>query len=126
MMKNETAKLTLRKNDQVQVIAGREKGKIGKLLSVDRKTMRVLVEKVNLVKRNTRPTQANPQGGILEKEAPLAYSNVLLFCQKCNRGVRHAIKAAADAPKTKAKKGATAAQKKIRVCKKCGSSLELQ
>ena len=109
-------KLTLRKNDQIQVIAGREKGKTGKIISINRGPMQVLVEKINLLKRHTKPTQGNPSGGILEKEAPLHYSNVQLFCAKCNRGVRYGIKIGAAA------KGAPT--KKTRVCKKCGSSLE--
>jgi large subunit ribosomal protein L24 len=124
MTNTESIKLTIRKNDQVQVISGREKGKIGKIVSIDRKNMQVVVEKVNMVKRHTKPTQKAPQGGILEKEAPLHYSNVLLFCQKCNRGVRHGIKVGGDAKK--GSKTAAAGKAKMRVCKKCGSSLELQ
>src|SRR6185437_2857401 len=85
-------KLSLRKNDQVQVIAGREKGKVGKILSVHAKSGRVTVEKTNMVKRHMKATQQNPQGGIVEKELPLHYSNVLLMCPKCNRGVRHGVK----------------------------------
>jgi large subunit ribosomal protein L24 len=113
-------KLSLRKNDQVQVIAGREKGKVGKILRVNAKTGRVTVEKTNMVKRHVKPSQQNPQGGILEKELPLHYSNVLLMCAKCNRGVRHGIKLAEKA----GKKGEAKVQTKIRVCKKCGGSLE--
>jgi len=123
----ERTKLSLRKNDVVQVIAGRDKGKNGKVLRVNDKTMRVTVEKVNLVKRHTKPTQQSPQGGILEKETPIHYSNVLLMCPKCNRGVRHGIKfVEAGAKKAKGKKSEAAAStsKKIRVCKKCGESLE--
>src|SRR4051812_5257581 len=77
MMKAECHKFTLRKNDQVQVIAGREKGKIGKILQLDSSTGRVTVEKTNMVKRHTRPTQKS-SGGIIERELPLHYSNVLL------------------------------------------------
>jgi large subunit ribosomal protein L24 len=109
-------RLSLRKDDQVQVISGREKGKTGKVLKVDAKNMRVLVEKVNLVKRHLKPTQGNPQGGIVEKETSLHYSNVLLMCPKCNRGVRHGTKLQAGG-----KKGE---EKKVRVCKKCGQSLD--
>jgi large subunit ribosomal protein L24 len=121
-----TNKLSLRKNDQVQVIAGREKGKTGKILKVDAKNMRITIEKINMVKRHTKPSQTSPQGGIVEKELPLHYSNILLMCAKCNRGVRHGFKAAA-APKKGEKAGKTAAGsnvKKIRVCKRCGESLE--
>src|SRR5271154_5555448 len=91
MINVERRKFSLKKNDQVQVIAGREKGKIGKVLKIDSKTGRVTVEKTNLVKKHTRPTQQSA-GGIVEKELPLHYSNVLLMCPKCNRGVRHGHK----------------------------------
>ncbi len=110
MMNTERVKHSIRKNDLVQVIAGREKGKSGKVLEVNTKTGRITVEKINMVKRHVKPSQQNPQGGILEKELPLAYSNVLLVCAKCNRGVRHGHKITGD--------------KKIRVCKKCSGSLE--
>lgn len=110
MMNTERVKFSIRKNDLVQVIAGREKGKTGKVMGINTNTGRVTVEKVNMVKRHTRPSQQNQHGGILEKELPLAYSNVLLMCGKCSRGVRHGHKITGD--------------KKIRVCKKCGGSLE--
>jgi large subunit ribosomal protein L24 len=122
-----THKLSLRKNDQIQVISGREKGKTGKILKVDAKNMRITIEKVNMVKRHLKPSQQYPQGGIVEKELPLHYSNVLLMCAKCNRGVRHGFKAAAastKASKEKGKAGKTVPAKKIRVCKRCGESLE--
>jgi large subunit ribosomal protein L24 len=125
MEHTQSIKLTLRKNDQVQVIAGREKGKTGKILKVDAKNGRVTVEKINMVKRHMKASQQNPQGGILEKELPLHYSNVLLMCPKCNRGVRHGIKLqAAPAGKGKKSEAASAKQVKVRVCKKCGGSLE--
>src|SRR6478735_6242960 len=110
MMNLERRKLSLRKNDLVEITSGREKGKSGKILKVDSKTFRVTVDKVNMVKRHTRPTQQNA-GGIVEKELPLHYSNVLLMCPKCNRGVRHGIKLAGE--------------KKTRVCKRCESSLDV-
>ena len=119
MMTNEIGKITIRKNDQVQVMAGREKGKTGKVLKVDRQNQRIFIEKVNLVKRHVRPSQKNPQGGVLDKEAPLHYSNVLLLCPKCNRGVRHGVKMV---EKTKGKK-ATGQKVKTRVCKRCGETL---
>lgn len=102
----------IRKDDRVQVIAGREKGKTGKVLRVDLKSGRIFVEKVNLVKRHTKATQKNPQGGVIEKESSIHNSNILLFCPKCNRGVRHGIQKAEGA-------------KKARFCKKCNSSLEV-
>ncbi len=112
MVNMENCKFSLKKNDQVEVIAGREKGKTGKILKVDLKAGRVTVEKTNMVKRHTRPTQQSA-GGIVEKELPLHYSNVLLLCPKCNRGVRHGIKLASNN------------EKKIRVCKRCGESLDV-
>ena len=114
MMNVERKKFSLRKNDTVQVIAGREKGKTGKILKVDSKTGRVTVEKVNLVKRHTRPTMQGA-GGILEKELPLNYSNVLLMCPKCNKGVRHGHKMIEQAGKS--------GSKKVRVCKRCDQQL---
>src|SRR4051812_23768864 len=92
MMTTEKARLSLRKNDLVQVTTGKDKGKTGKILNVNAKTSRVTVEKINMVKRHMRPTQQNPAGGILEKETAIHYSNVLLMCGKCNRGVRHGMK----------------------------------
>jgi len=123
MLNLERRKFSLRKNDQVEVIAGREKGKTGKILKVDSKSGRVTVEKVNLVKRHTRPT-AQKSGGIVERELPLHYSNVLLLCPKCNRGVRHGHKVLERAAsKGSSKTGAQ--QVKTRVCKRCGESLDL-
>lgn len=119
MMNTELGKLSIRRDDMVEVIAGREKGKSGKVLRVSRKTGRVTIEKVNLVKRHVKPSQKNPHGGVLEKESSLHYSNVLLMCPKCNRGVRHGNKVVEQ----KAKKGGTAQKVKIRVCKRCGETL---
>jgi large subunit ribosomal protein L24 len=80
--------LKIRKGDTVQVIAGDDKGKTGKVLMVDEAKNRVIVEKVNFVKRHTKPRAQNQQGGILEKEAPVHISNVLLFDAKAGKGVR--------------------------------------
>ncbi len=120
--------LSLKKNDQVQVIAGREKGKSGKILTVDVKSLRVTVEKVNLVKRHLKPSQKNPHGGILEKECSIHYSNVLLMCPKCNKGVRHGFKFIEKTAGKKAAKGAAVVEgtkSKVRVCKKCGETLDV-
>lgn len=99
----------IRKGDMVQIIAGREKGKTGKVLHVLVAKQRIVVEKLNLMKKHSKPTQSRPQGGIVEKEGSLHYSNVQLFCPKCNRGVRVGIKAEGS--------------KKSRVCKKCNGTL---
>ena len=80
--------IKLRKGDTVIVIAGDDKGKTGRILAVDAEKNRVLVEKVNFVKRHTKSRGQGHQGGILEKEAPIAISNVQLFDAKANKGVR--------------------------------------
>jgi len=123
MMTVGLAKLSLKKNDQVQVIAGRDKGKVGKVLNVNLKTERITVEKINMVKRHTKPTQKNAQGGILEKETPIHYSNVLLYCTKCARGVRHGTKTVEKAASKK--KGDAKKLVKVRICKKCGETLDV-
>jgi large subunit ribosomal protein L24 len=122
----QSPKLTIKKNDQVQVISGRDKGKIGKVTLVDSKKMKITVEKVNLVKRHTKPTQGNPQGGIVEKEIPLHYSKVLLFCTKCNKGVRHGFQTHAHEKSAKGAKAAAgkSAPNKVRICKKCKTTLD--
>lgn len=73
-----STKLFIRKNDMVQVMAGKDKGKQGKVLKVDLKDMKLTIEGVNIIKRHVKPTQTNPQGGISQKEAGVHYSNVLL------------------------------------------------
>jgi large subunit ribosomal protein L24 len=81
-------KLFIRKNDLVAVTAGKDKGKQGKVLKVDSKTLRLVVEGVNMIKRHVKPTQTNPQGGIVQKEASIAYSNVMLVNPKTNKPMR--------------------------------------
>jgi large subunit ribosomal protein L24 len=80
--------IKIRKGDTVIVIAGDDKGKTGRVLSVDAEKQRVIIEKVNFVKRHTKARGQNNQGGILEKEAPVHISNVLLFDAKAGKGVR--------------------------------------
>lgn len=87
---------TFRKNDQVIVIAGDDRGKSGRLLKVFRGEERVIVERVNFVKRHTRARSAQQQGGVIEREAPIHVSNVMHFCAKCQAGVRATVKKAAD------------------------------
>ncbi len=82
------ANQAIRKNDIVQVTTGKEAGKRGKVLSVWTPKDRLIVEKINMVKRHQKPNQQNRQGGIIEKEASLHLSNVMLVCDKCNRPVR--------------------------------------
>lgn len=98
-------RLAVKKNDLVGVIAGKDRGKQGRVLRVIPKLQRVIVERVNLVKRHTRPSRLS-QGGILEKEAPIHVSNVMLICNRCDRPVRTGRAILADG-------------RKVRVCKKC-------
>jgi large subunit ribosomal protein L24 len=101
----------VRKGDTVVVIAGKEMGKRGRILRVATDKERVVVERVNMVKRHTKPTQANPRGGILEKEGTIAMSNLARWCGKCGKGRR-------------AKADIRDGQKKRRMCVKCGSPFE--
>ncbi|MFN7684949.1 MAG: 50S ribosomal protein L24 [Oligoflexia bacterium] len=120
MMSAERIQLHVRKDDQVQVISGKEKGKTGKVLSVNSKSGRVTIEKLNMVKRHVKPSNQNPQGGIVEKELPIHVSNVLVMCSKCGKGTRHGAKVVEVSSKKKG--AASASSQKIRVCKRCGTS----
>jgi large subunit ribosomal protein L24 len=88
--------LKIRKGDTVQIIAGDDKGKTGRVLAVDEVKNRVTVEKVNMVKRHTKARRQGAQSGIIEKEAPLNLSNVQLFDAKSGRGVRVGVRRLAD------------------------------
>ena len=101
----------VRKGDQVVVIAGKEKGKRGRVLRLMTEKGRVVIERINMVKRHTKPTQRNPRGGILEKEGSVEASNVALWCGKC------------VAPR-RAKSDEKEGQKKRRICVKCGTVFE--
>jgi large subunit ribosomal protein L24 len=80
--------MKIRKNDNVIVISGNDKGKSGKVLKVFPKKSRVIIEGINLRKRHTKPSQKSPQGGIIEKEAPINVSNVMLLDPKTNEPTR--------------------------------------
>ena len=101
----------VRRGDTVGVIAGRERGKRGKVLRVLMDKGRVLVEHVNMVKKHQRPTQKLRQGGIIEREGPLALSNVLLVCARCDKPARTGMKILADG-------------RKVRTCKRCGEAID--
>lgn len=103
------AKMNVKKGDEVIVIAGKDKGKQAKVLSVIPSEDKVVVEGVNVIKRHTKPSQKMPQGGIVEKEAAIHVSNVMPYCSTCKKGVRvgHVIENG----------------KKTRVCRKCGKAL---
>jgi len=89
-------KARIRKGDTVVVIAGRDRGKSGKVLSVDRTAGKVVVEKLNMIKRHTKPNQKVKQGGILEREAPLAISNVMYLCPVTQKPTRLGVRTQDD------------------------------
>lgn len=100
----------LKKGDMVKVIAGKEKGKTGKILKIVSDKDQVVVEKLNIVKKHKRP-DAKAKGGIIEKESPINISNVMFLCNKCDTGVRVGYKILEDGGKA-------------RVCKKCKEILD--
>ncbi len=104
------AKSKIRKNDTVMVVTGRDRGKTGKVMRVLPERGRVVIERLNIVKRHSKPRGAQSPGGIVEKEAPIAISNVMIFCDRCNAPVRVGIKVADDGAKN-------------RVCRRCGEAI---
>ncbi len=108
MANTKTVKYKIKKNDQVQIMAGKDRGKSGRVLRVDRDRGRVVVEGLNMVKKSIRPRGQNQKGGITSVEAALAISNIQILCKKCGPtriGLR-------------LDKG-----EKVRFCKKCGGEL---
>ena len=103
-------KLKIKKNDMVMVVKGRDRGKTGKVLRILPEEGRVVVERLNIVKRHSKPRGAASPGGIVEKEAALRIENVMMFCDRCNAPVRAGWKTAADGAKT-------------RICRRCSESL---
>ena len=101
----------VKKNDKVIVLSGKERGKIGAILKVDTEKDRVVIEKVNMVKRHTRPGGNNAQGGIIEKEAPIHISNLMLICNRCAEPTRVGKRILEDGSK-------------VRICKKCGELID--
>ncbi len=91
--------LRIRKNDQVVVLAGKEKGKKGRVVRFD--GQRVIVEGVNVIKRWARKTRKNPQGGQTQQEASIALSKLALFCPQCAKGVRYRVREANDGSKSR-------------------------
>jgi len=77
--------MQIKKNDNVMVVSGKEKGKKGRVIAVYPTTNRLLIEKLNMIKRHTKPNQQLRQGGIMEKESPISASNVRLICVKCDK-----------------------------------------
>jgi large subunit ribosomal protein L24 len=103
--------LTIRKGDKVKVIAGKDKGKESRVLKVHPEKQRVVVEKVNMVKKAQRPTQQNPQGGLLEIEGTIHVSNLMLICPSCSQPTRVGRRRLEDGTR-------------VRVCKKCGVDID--
>lgn len=102
-------KFKIRKKDKVMVIAGKDRGKTGEVLKIYPENMRVLVSKVNIVTKHKKRTQTEP-GGLQKMEAPVAYSNVMLLCPKCEKPVRPRLE--------KLQTGET-----VRSCRKCGEAI---
>jgi large subunit ribosomal protein L24 len=103
----------IRKDDTVEVLTGEFKGKRGTVQRIDGKAGRVVVKDVNMVKKHQKPMQgraARTQVGIIEFEAPIDLSNVLLVCPKCNKAVRVGFRVDGD--------------EKVRVCKSCGEDIK--
>jgi len=102
---------SIKKNDRVYILRGKDRGKQGRVLIVNPRDGKVVVEGIQLIKRHTRPNpQKNIKGGIVEKESPIDVSNVALICQNCNKHTRIASQALADG-------------RRVRACKKCGSTI---
>ena len=101
--------MNVKKNDTVVVLSGKDKGKRGKVLSVDPKTRKVVVEKINMASRHQKPRKQGEEGGIVRREIPMYASKVMLVCPKCGKPTRVA---------SKVEDG-----KKVRVCKKCGATM---
>ena len=102
-------KMSIKKGDLVVVLSGKDKGKQGKVLEVMPKSSKVIVEKVNVVSRHTKPRRQGEEGGIIQKEAPIYACKVQTVCPKCGKATRIAHKVEGD--------------KKSRVCKKCGAEI---
>ncbi len=98
--------MKIRKNDTVKVMAGKDKGKSGKVLRVIPKKNQIIAEGINFVKRHTRKSQKDQQGGIVQREAPINASNLMIVCTRCNKPTRIQITILSDGTKT-------------RYCKKC-------
>lgn len=101
----------IKKNDKVKVLSGKEKGRQGKVLKVLAEKGAALVERLNFVKRHTRAGRVGQQGGIIEKEAPIRLSKLMLVCPKCSKPTRTGTKVLEDG-------------KRVRYCKKCSEQLE--
>lgn len=102
----------LRINDKVEVIAGKDKGRVGKVLRIQKESNRIIVERINLIKKHQKATEATQSGQIIEKEAGVHISNVMLVCPECAETVKIGRKLLEDGTK-------------VRVCKKCRATIEI-
>jgi len=96
----------LKKNDTVKILAGKDKGKSGKILFVFPDKNRALVQGLNMIKKHARRTREDQQGGVIQKESPMHISNLMVVCQKCGKPTKIGFSALSDGTK-------------IRICKKC-------
>lgn len=101
--------LRIKRDDQVKVIAGKDKGTVAKVLAVLPEKNRAIVENVNMIKRHTKARSQEQRGGIIEREASIHMSNLMLYCNSCKKGVRFGAEVQNGT--------------KVRVCKKCGGKL---
>ena len=105
--------MKIHKGDQVMVISGKESGKSGKVLRVDKEKRRVVIERLNIAKRHTRPNpKKNPQGGVIEREAAIDASNVMLLCPSCGQSTRVGYRFMSDGAK-------------VRVCRRAGCGKDI-
>jgi large subunit ribosomal protein L24 len=110
-MRAAVVKSKIKKGDTVMVISGRERGKTGKVLSLRPADGKITVEKLNIIKRHTKPSQKVRQGGIIEREAAMSLSNVMFLCGNCNKAARLGIRVLEDG-------------RRVRVCRKCNEVVE--
>ena len=104
-------KVHVKKGDLIQVLEGKDAGKRGKVLSVLPSENRVVVERINIIKKHSRPTREMPQGGIIERPGKINASNVMLVCPSCDLPNRYSVKRADDGTR-------------VRVCRKCGKDID--
>lgn len=109
--------MNIRKDDKVVVLSGKDKGKEGKVLSADPKSMKVVVEGVNVATKHQKPGKQNEEGGIIKVETPIYASKLMVVCPKCGKATRVGHKVVAKTISGQEK------HKSVRVCKKCGAEL---
>ena len=107
------SKMKIKKGDQVKVVSGKETGKTGKVLRVEPEGHRVVLERLNMMKKHTKPNpKKNPQGGVIEREAPMDVSNVMLVCPSCGQPTRVGYRVLSDGGK-------------VRVCRRAGCAKDI-